>query len=436
MKVLKTLAIIVAVLAGIAFVLPFVMPVKTYIPALQKLASEKLREPVAIANLKVSLLPLPSATVEGILIGKEQDVKIGAVTVRPDVFSLLSKVKVIRALEVEGVTVDKALLGRLPKWTESEAGPTTVLVRRVEVRSVHLALDKFHWGPLRAKVELDPAGLRRIEAGTEDRRLTMNLTPDGEAYQVDIQGKHWPLPVGPAIEFDELAGKGRLTAHALELPEIAGKLYGGELHGSSRVDWTHGIKVRGNVRTTGIEIGPVVRLMTRSASLSGKLYANGGYSLGAKNAAQLADSLRASFKFEVRKGVLYNFDLASAVRSLAREGTRGGQTRFDELSGTVNLIGKNTQLRDVKIASGLLQARGNVDIAASKKLSGTVNAEMKGTANLVSVPLEVSGTLQDPVLIPNRSALAGAAVGTGLMGPGFGTSVGAKAGEALDKLFR
>lgn len=436
MRWLKTLATILVILAGIAFVLPFVVPVKTYIPTLQQLASEKLQEPVAITNLKFALLPLPSATVEGILIGREQEIKIGAVTVRPDLLSLLGKVKVLRAVEVGGVTVDRALLDRLPKWTKSEPGPKTVLVRRVEAHDVVLALEKFRWGPLRAGVKLDAAGVQAVEAGTEDRRLTVNLKPDGETYQVEIEARHWPLPVKPAIEFDELVGRGTLSGTMLNLPQIDGKLYGGDLHAKTRVEWKNGIRIKGDARTAGVEIGPIVRLMTQSASLSGKLHADGSYSLGARNAAQLADSLRASFKFAVNKGVLYNFDLANAVRSLAREGTRGGQTSFNELSGTVNLVGKNTQLRELRVASGLLQANGNVDIAASKKLSGTVNVEMKGTASLVSVPLEVAGTIQDPVLFPNRAALAGAAVGTGLMGPGFGTGVGAKAGEALEKLFK
>jgi uncharacterized protein involved in outer membrane biogenesis len=436
MRWLKTLATMLVVLAGIAFVLPFVVPVKTYIPALQQLASERLQEPVAITHLKFALLPLPSATAEGILIGKEQDIRIGAVTVRPDLLSLLGKVKVLRAVEVEGLTVDKALLDRLPKWTKPEPGPKTVLVRRVEARDVVLALEGFRWGPLRAEVNLDAAGVKAIEAGTEDRRLTVKLTPDGEAYQVDIQAKHWSPPVKPALEFDELAARGMLTASALDLPQIEGTLYGGELHGKSRVEWENGFRIKGSAHTTGVEIGPIVRLMTQSASVSGKLRADGGYSLAARNPSQLADSLRASFKFAVNKGVLYNFDLASAVRSLAREGTRGGQTSFNELSGTVNLVGKNTQLRDLKVASGLLQAHGNVDIAASKKLSGTVNVEMKGTASLVSVPLQVAGTIQNPVLFPNGAALAGAAVGTGLMGPGFGTGVGVKAGEAIEKLFK
>lgn len=436
MKVLKTLAIVVIVLAGFAFILPFVIPVKTYIPALQKLASDKLQEPVAITDLKFALLPLPSATVEGILIGKAQDVKIGSVTVRPDMLSLLGKVKVIRAVEVDGVTIDNALLDRLPAWTKSEPGPKTVLVRRVEARNVQLALEKFKWGPLRAEVKLSEKGVQAVEAGTEDRRLSVNLIPKGDAYELDILAKHWPLPVTPAIKFDELTAKGTLTGNVLDLPQIDGKLYGGELHGTSRIDWKDGIRIKGEARTSDVEIGPIIRLMSQSASLSGKLYAKGGYALGAKNAGQLADSLRASFKFEVKKGVLYNFDLANAVRSLAREGTRGGQTSFNELSGTVLVIGKNTRLRDVKVASGLLQANGDVDIAANKKLAGTVNVEMKGTASLLKVPLEVSGTLQDPILFPNRAALAGAAVGTGILGPGFGTGVGAKAGEALDKLFK
>lgn len=436
MKALKTLAIILVVLAAIAFVLPFLVPVKTYIPTLEKLASDRLGEPVAITHLKFALLPLPSATVEGILIGTEREIRIGAVTVRPELLSLLSRVKVLRAVEVEGVTVDNALLERLPKWTRSEPGPKTVLVRRIDARDVVLALENFRWGPLRAGIDLDEAGVKAIEAGTEDRRLTARLTPQGETYQVDIQGRHWPLPVKPALEFDALTARGTLTASALDLPQIDGALYGGELHGKTRVEWKNGIRIKGSARTENVEIGPIVRLMTQSASLSGKLHADGGYSLGARTAAQLADSLRASFKFAVNKGVLYNFDLASAVRSLAREGTRGGQTSFNELSGTVNLVGRNTQLRDLKVASGLLQANGNVDIAANRKLSGTVNVEMKGTASLVSVPLEVAGTIQEPVLFPNRAALAGAAVGTGLMGPGFGTGVGAKAGEAIEKLFK
>jgi phage tail tape-measure protein len=50
------------------------------------------------------------------------------------------------------------------------------------------------------------------------------------------------------------------------------------------------------------------------------------------------------------------------------------------------------------------------------------------------MPLVVSGTIHDPVLYPAGSALAGAAVGTALLGPGLGTALGIKLGNLLHKL--
>ncbi|HAJ72183.1 MAG TPA: AsmA family protein, partial [Methylophilaceae bacterium] len=49
-------------------------------------------------------------------------------------------------------------------------------------------------------------------------------------------------------------------------------------------------------------------------------------------------------------------------------------------------------------------------------------------------PLNVSGTLDHPVVLPSNAALAGAAVGTAVLGPGVGTSLGIKASKGLDKL--
>jgi hypothetical protein len=53
---------------------------------------------------------------------------------------------------------------------------------------------------------------------------------------------------------------------------------------------------------------------------------------------------------------------------------------------------------------------------------------------LVSVPLIVSGTLDKPLVYPSKAALAGAAVGTAILGPGLGTSLGSKAGSAVSGL--
>lgn len=436
MKRIKTLGLIILLLVALALVLPFLIPVRSYIPTLQKLAADRLGEPVVIGSLGFRLLPAPVVALQDLRIGPQEEVRIGAVHVHPDVWTLTAPVKVLRRVEIEGVTVDAYLVERLARWTQKPAGPSTVAVREVRVRDARLAFGDFQWGPLRADVWLDLQGPRKVEVGTADGSLRIDLAPRGEQYALTLEARNWTLPVKPALRFDELRGQGTLDAARLILSELDGRLYGGELHAASSVGWKDGIRIEGEARTAGVEIEPIVRLLSQSAAVSGLLYGGGRFQLAAKEPARLADSLRATFRFDVKRGVLYNFDLAGAVRSLAREGTRGGQTSFNELSGTVHLVGRAVQLRDVRVASGLLQADGNVDIAANRSLSGRVNVEMKGTASLVSVPLELGGTLRDPVLFPNRAALAGAAVGTGLMGPGLGTTVGAKAGTMLEKLFK
>jgi hypothetical protein len=53
---------------------------------------------------------------------------------------------------------------------------------------------------------------------------------------------------------------------------------------------------------------------------------------------------------------------------------------------------------------------------------------------LVAVPLVVTGTVNQPLVYPSKAAIAGAALGTAVLGPGVGTSLGIKASKGLDKI--
>lgn len=437
MRWLKLSAFPLGVVLLLALMLPFFIPLNRYLPQIQKIASDQLGEPVTIAELKFALLPLPAVTLAGISIGKTPETKIGAVTVWPDLWSLLREIKVLRAVEIDGVTVNRTLIDKITALAKRPTeGPQTVQVKRIKLSAIHLDIDALKWGPLRADIALDDRGLAAIDAGSEDKRFNLTLTPGKAGQQLTIQAKNWNLPLKPALKFDTLSAKGLLIENDLNLPEINASLYGGTLKAKLNANWKQGWKIKGEAQTTQVELKEIVALLTSATRLSGKLNANGGYTMSASVAGQLADNLRGNFKFNVQHGVLYGLDLERAVKSLATQGTRGGQTRFDELSGTLTMAGKHYQMNQMKVASGILSADGNVDIAASKKLSGRVNVAMKGTASLIEVPLDVSGTVSDPVLFPNRAALAGAAAGTALMGPGFGTSVGSKAGQALEKIFK
>ncbi len=64
------------------------------------------------------------------------------------------------------------------------------------------------------------------------------------------------------------------------------------------------------------------------------------------------------------------------------------------------------------------------------------NAQVNaGSVTAAAIPLNVSGTLDTPILLPTGASLAGAAVGTAILGPGAGTSVGAKVGNWAEGLF-
>ncbi len=269
MKPLKTALSVLVLFLVVAALLPLAIPTSSYIPKIQELAGEKLGEPVTVAELGVSLLPLPSATLKGIAIGEGQAIRVGSITVRPDVFSLLSETKVIRDIELEGLEVNQALLQRIPLWAKPAPGPKTVAVRQVALRDVRLALDAVKWGPLRAEVMLAEAGLESVDLGTEDGSLRLALRPDQERFRLKLEGRGFTLPIKPALAFDELDAEGVLTKTGLEVSGLRGRLYGGGLMASARLDWEGGWRLKGQARTTGVEISKVLAALGRPASISG-----------------------------------------------------------------------------------------------------------------------------------------------------------------------
>lgn len=422
---------------GIALALPFLIPTEGYRTAVQGVASEKLGEPVEIGGLRFAVLPWPSATLSDLSIGKQQPVKIGAVTVTPDFFSLFSAVTVIQSLAISDLTVNPALLARIQVWSKPQPGPKTVSVRRVELHGLNLDMGTIQWTPLQADIRLNDAGLQSVTAGPEDGSLNVTLLPETQGvYRLQIEGSQFKLPIKPALVFDSLQGQGRLTEAALDLSKLTGRLYGGDMHASIRLDWKQGWRIEGTAKTVDVEVAQIVRMLSPASAFSGRLYADGRFDMAAKTAGALAENLRANVSFEIKDGMLDKVDLAQAAKLLTRQGARGGQTRFDQLSGIAELTGKLYRLKNVRVSSGVLNAVGDVAIDPAKALSGQVTVELKGTSTLVSVPLNVSGTVQEPILLPSGTALAGAALGTGLLGPGLGTAVGSKAGQALEKLFK
>jgi len=443
MKWLKWIGVVLGVIVLLLAVVPFLISLDDYIPRIEKEISARLKEPVKIGSLRVSGLPLPHVTVSGVTVGKTEDIKVGKVTVTPDLWSLASPTKVIKSIEIDGLVLTQKAIDKIPVWIKTDAKPgapaepPAVRVESITLDDAVVKLQKTIFGPFDAKLSLTGDGnLESASIVNRDGKLKATIKPDKSNFLIDAAAKGWKLPVGPAIHFDELLVKGVATLNDANFSDVRAKLYGGTVAGKATVAWAKGIQVKGNANVNQVEIKPMLQALGRPATLSGKLTAKPVFSASASRPDQLANALRLETPFDVQNGVLHGVDVKKAATSLiSRDGGKGSETRFDKLSGHLAMDRGTRRLTQLNIVSGSLAANGNVTISLRDELSGRVNANIKSGVGSASVPLNVAGTVENPLLYPTGGTMAGAAVGTAILGPGVGTSVGAKVGQWTEGLF-
>jgi hypothetical protein len=426
-------AALIATLAGLVFLIPL----SSFAPRIEAAASEATGQPVRIDSLRLMLLPRPHLRVAGIRVGKAEEIKVAAVEVTPALSSLASKPVVLDLIEIEGLAAPIEALGLLAGGATQKAGDeAAVRVQRARLREAKLVSGGKPLGPIDADVALDAAGRPvEISVASGGGRLTLESKPAGETLQLMLKAKDFTLPAGAPIRFDELDAQGEMAGSRLAMTKIVGRLYGGTLDARLQLDWTKNWQLGGNLGLQGVALEPLLALFANEKKLGGRLDTKAKLAANAREAGRLADVLRIDGNFVVRDGVLYDVDLANAATLVGGSKTRGGDTKFDELTGLYHVTGKAYRLERLRVVSGLLNASGDVEVSPSNQLAGKLYVEMKTGVSLVQVPLRVAGTMQDPLLYPTGAAVAGAAVGTGVLGPGAGTSLGSRIGDAIENLF-
>ena len=419
----------VLVLAA-AVVVPFVVPVATFIPQIARIVSDKLNQPVSIANLDVYLLPTPRAVAGGIRIGAKDLVQIGELEIIPDLMSFVSGgPRTIRLIRAERVEVKEAALGIPKTMPKSEQGEP-LHIRRVVLKEVKLQHAQAKLPEFDLEADLGP-GLKVEEArlATRDGALKVTAQPQKDgAVALALVAKDWSLPAGPPLRFDALNAEGRFKGDTLDLPKIVAKLYGGSIGGSVRADWAKLWQVAGKASINGVDLVPLQQALGKPAKLSGKLKAQVTFSSRARTPELLAKALSLDGPFEVVGGAYQGVDLAKV--SVTNSSTEGA-TPFEEFKGSLQVRGQQVKITGLCVRSPKLVAGGNLDIAPDEKLSGKLDISMAKTAGFVGMPVSLSGTTSDPSVRPTKGYVIGAVLGTVLL-PGIGTSLGASAASRLE----
>lgn len=430
----RRLIIAGSILTVIIFI-PFLIPMSAYIGQAEQLAADALGAPVSIDSLRIALLPSPRLNIDGLVIGKDKEVSAERVAVVPAITSLFSDVKVLSSIQVKKPVIKKAALEILSALSKRpSAGPATVNINQVIVKEA-----KFEWPGMtlpefNAEIALVANKPESALIESLDGKLKMQLTPQDKLQTITLSADKWTVPVGPPLLIDKLKADMVLYDNRLEISQLDAALYKGKVSGNAILNWGKDWRMAGKIRVDDLSVREPVSLMSKSTNVSGRLFGNGSFNASAKEPAKLADHLNADFRFKVADGVLYGLDLARAATMLLSQGQKGGETKFDELSGLLNVAGKQYKFSDLQVTSGLMTASGDVKISPTKELDGVVDVEVKRSVSMAAIPLQISGTLDNPTVFPTKAAMAGAVAGTALLGPGVGTGLGVKAGSAMSKL--
>ncbi len=433
---LKRKLIWAGALLAVLLVLPFAIPMRAYTKQAEALATKTLGVPVTIGSLRIVLLPSPRLNVSDVVAGKNKEFSVAHVNVVPALTTLFSENKVISSVQVDKPIIKKAaldIMASFSKQPKDKANTTTVSVRQINIEDATLIWPGMKLPEINADITLtDDNKPESAKIESIDGKLKLNLMPEENQQRITLAAKDWTLPAGPPLLINALRMEMVLTENQLDISKIDGALYGGKLSGNAILTWAKLYKLIGKTKLENLALKEPASLMSKSTRVSGQLFSSGQFSATAKEPSKLADNLQADIQFKVNDGVLYGFDLAKAPLMLIGQG-KGGETKFDVLSGLLGISGETYRFRNLNIKSGLMSASGAIKINSNKSLDGEVDVEVKNSLKIASIPLQVSGTLANPTVFPTKAAIAGAIAGTAVLGPA-GTGLGLKAGKALDKL--
>jgi AsmA-like C-terminal region len=440
-KLNHLLAKLLFLLAALILI-PWLIPTHFYLSKQEKEISEVLGLPVRVSDLRFALLPTPRVVVTGIVLGPQADLQIARLVLVPSWRAVLGDKQIAR-VGIEQPVLAASAVPVLQGWLakpRASAGKAWV-VRAIDLDEARLPVAQLP--PLDARVQFSEVGdLQSVVIQTLDHHLQISMQPQAQQQWIAVHGQDWVLPVGPPILFNRLDAQLLWQGQSVNLQSLQATLLDGSLQAHGKLNWrATGMPMpQFNVQFSlkQINIAQTLHSLKLANKLEGRLLSDGHIHAKANSFGELAEHLQLDTSFVIEQGVLHGVDLAKAATLLLKQDAKGGQTQFDSFNGHLHAyaegLGWVYQLSQLHIASGLLNADGAVNINAQKQLDGEIKVALKQSVSLVGIPLRVTGSVDEPAVFPTKSALLGAATGTAVLGPGVGTSLGIKAGEAINNV--
>jgi hypothetical protein len=362
---------------------------------IEKIATASLGETVNIGQVHASLLPQPHFALENVTIGanpesKKEGLKIELVNAYAAPTVLFDDVKLLKSLEFEGLKITQDNFGQPQQWVNNLGKAQHVKIEQLKLKKIVLQIRDLEIGKFDGKVELSESRELKSYHLTSDT-LSAQITPQGSSFEVALTGNSWSLPMNPKLIFDEFKANGTLTQSQINFSQIDGKVYGGNINAKAAVDWSSEWSAAGNFDLSNVTASRLLSAFESGVSIDGKLKLKGLFSSRSVQAAQLVDMPEMTVNFELGEGKINDIDLARAVLFKGNQPLAGGATRFDKLTGNLQLTNGHYQYEQLVLEADQFNAKGNVDIQSNQDVSGKISANLTAQSRRLSASFNLTG---------------------------------------------
>lgn len=393
-----------ALVAGLVILLPLVAllglmlyPLDDYRGGLERRLREAMGHKVSIGSLRFAVSLPPRVQASDIAIGDV--IHAATAYAAPDLSTLFAERKTLKEVRLERVDVGEGGLAMVDRLN----GGSALAVERIALAGASVAFGEARLEGVGGEIQFGASGaVSKVVLHASEGRLKLELVPKGRGYSALLTVRNWTMPFAPGLHVESLNGSGELGERSLTLAKVEGRFYEGLLSGTGVIDWTGEVRVAGEGEIKRANLAKLLPALSPEMGGAGELSARVRFEARAERFDRLRDGLRLSADYDVGRGQINRIDLAEALRSGVP--TRGGETRFEQLSGSLTLAPQGPRLSDLRLLSGLMRANGAVAVGKNKQLDGAMTVEIRGSASVVRRPVVFGGTLADPVLSLERNA--------------------------------
>lgn len=361
--------------------------------------------PVKVGEVKAVFSPKPAISVDKVQAGGTSDgIHVAHLRLVPELLSLLGSRPAFSSVEADSVSVSNDALGLLHRvmanaaQADAPARVDQVSINRLSVSVLGLVLPDLH-----GEMSLAGKGVpESVMLANADRTLRFALKSQAKGFIADVEGYAWrPLP-DMKYQFDSVQGQAVWDGNSLVIRSFDARIFDGAIQGVLLLDGGKGPSFSADVSVKHMNVRRLGDAFGYPGQFEGELAGNFKVSGVADAWSDVLGALAGGGEFSVQRGVLGGFDLVEAVRRSGKTPVRGGSTRYEQMTGRLKLSPEGLRFGDLALNAGVLRAGGSIDVARDRKVGGRLDVEMRGSANLVRMPLAVSGTLKEPSLLATR----------------------------------